>query len=76
MADLLEIKRIIAENLGIEEDKIGPEDEFTSLGADSIAQMELLMAFEEKFGISISDDEAKEITSLNKVAQFIAKKQN
>ena len=59
------IKQMIAQHLGVDESKIVPEASFEGdLGADSLDTIELVMAFEESFGIEISDDIAKNITTI------------
>ncbi|MBE9541429.1 MAG: acyl carrier protein, partial [Proteobacteria bacterium] len=54
------IKKIICEQLEVDEKDVIPEASFVDdLGADSLDQVELIMAMEEEFGISISDEEAE-----------------
>jgi len=56
------IKEIIADQLGVEQEKIVPEAKFVEdLGADSLDVVELIMAFEEEFGIEIPDDDAEKV---------------
>ena len=56
------IKKIVADHLGIEEEKVTEEASFIDdLGADSLDTVELVMAFEEEFGSEISDSEAEKI---------------
>lgn len=70
------IVEIVSKTLGHDKEKITPRADFVKdLNADSIAQMELLMAFEDEFGIKIDDKEAKELISLEKVEEFIAKRE-
>ena len=53
------VKSIIAEQLGVESNEVTPDASFTDdLGADSLDIVELVMAFEEEFGLEIPDDEA------------------
>merc|ERR1712093_948852 len=55
---------IIAEQLGVEEDKVTPNASFTEdLGADSLDAVELIMAIEEAFDIEIPDEEAEKMTT-------------
>ena len=66
------VKQIIAEQLGVEEAEIKNESHFVDdLGADSLDQVELVMAFEEKFGIEIPDDEAEKITTVQTAIDYI-----
>ena len=61
MADSAEarVKEIIVNELGVEAEKVTPEASFVEdLGADSLDTVELVMAFEEEFGIEIPDDDA------------------
>ena len=56
------IRKIVADHLGIEEEKVTEEASFIDdLGADSLDTVELVMAFEEEFGSEISDSEAEKI---------------
>ena len=56
------VKSIIVEQLGVEADEVTPEASFTDdLGADSLDIVELVMAFEEEFGIEIPDEDAEKI---------------
>ncbi len=65
-ADTLErVKKIIVEQLGVEEKEVTPEASITDdLGADSLDQVELVMAFETEFGIDIPDEEAEKIKTV------------
>jgi acyl carrier protein len=66
------VKQIIAEQLGVDEPDIKPESHFVDdLGADSLDQVELVMAFEEEFGIEIPDDEAEKITTVQSAIDYI-----
>ena len=56
------VKSIIVEQLGVDADEVTSDASFVEdLGADSLDQVELIMAFEEEFGVEISDDEAEKI---------------
>ena len=66
------VKKIIIDHLGVEEDKIVETAAFVDdLGADSLDQVELVMAFEEEFGIEIPDDAAETIQSFGDAVKFI-----
>ncbi|MDH5508234.1 MAG: acyl carrier protein [Anaerolineae bacterium] len=73
MSDTLtEIKGIIVELLGVDEAKISPEARFREdLEADSLDIVELIMAFEDKFGAEISDEDAQNITTVGEAAKYI-----
>ena len=69
------VKKIIAENLGVEEDEITPEAKFVDdLGADSLDTVELVMAFEEAFDIEIPDEDAEKILTVGKAIDYIKEK--
>ena len=69
------IKKIVADHLGIEEEKVTEESSFIDdLGADSLDTVELVMAFEEKFGIEIPDDAAETIQTVQNAIDFIESK--
>jgi acyl carrier protein len=65
-ADTFEkVKKIIVEQLGVEENEVTTEASITEdLGADSLDQVELVMAFETEFGIDIPDEEAEKIKTV------------
>jgi acyl carrier protein len=66
------VKQIIAEQLGVDEPDIKPASHFVDdLGADSLDQVELVMAFEEEFGIEIPDEEAEKITTVQTAIDYI-----
>jgi acyl carrier protein len=59
------VKRIIVEQLGVDESEVTPEASITEdLGADSLDQVELVMAFETEFNIDIPDEEAEKIKTV------------
>ena len=67
-----QVKQIVIDHLGIDESKVAPESKFIDdLGADSLDTVELVMAFEEKFGIEIPDDAAETILSVGDAIKFI-----
>ena len=66
------IKKIIVEQLGVNEDQVKPEAEFIEdLGADSLDTVELVMALEEEFGTEIPDEEAEKLQSVGDVVKYI-----
>ena len=69
------VKKIVADHLGIEEQKVTNESSFIDdLGADSLDTVELVMAFEEEFGSEISDSEAEKILTVGDAIKFIESK--
>ena len=71
------IKEIIIDKLGVEEGKITLEAKFIDdLGADSLDTVELIMQFEEEFGIEIPDDEAEGLLSVNQAVDYISNRLN
>jgi acyl carrier protein len=70
------VKSIIVEQLGVDADEVLPEASFVEdLGADSLDTVELIMAFEEEFGVEISDDEAEKIRKVKDAVEYIDKRQ-
>jgi len=68
------IKKIICEQLEVNEEDVVPEASFVDdLGADSLDQVELIMAMEEEFDISISDEDAEKIVSVRDAIEYIEK---
>jgi acyl carrier protein len=66
------VKSIIVEQLGVEADEVTMEASFTDdLGADSLDIVELVMAFEEEFGIEIPDEEAEKIGRVKEAVDYI-----
>ena len=71
------IKKIVADHLGIDEEKVTEEASFIDdLGADSLDTVELVMAFEEEFSIEIPDEIAEKITTIKDAIEHIEKSQN
>jgi acyl carrier protein len=69
------VKKIIGEQLGVEEDEVTPEASFVEdLGADSLDTVELVMALEEEFGIEIPDEDAEKILTVGKALDYIKEK--
>ena len=74
MSDVEErVKKIVVEHLGVEPDKVVDAANFIDdLGADSLDTVELVMAFEEEFGVEIPDDDAAEkISTVNDAISYI-----
>ena len=70
-----QVKQIVIDHLGIDDAKVTPESKFIDdLGADSLDTVELVMAFEEKFGIEIPDDAAETIQTVQNAIDFIQSK--
>ena len=68
------VKKIVVEHLGVEEDKVTPDASFIDdLGADSLDTVELVMAFEEEFGVEIPDDAAETILTVGDAVKYIDK---
>ena len=71
------IKEIIIDKLGIDNGKITTDAKFIDdLGADSLDTVELIMQFEEEFGIEIPDEEAEGLLSVGQVVDYITNKLN
>ncbi|MDP9361366.1 MAG: acyl carrier protein [Acidobacteriota bacterium] len=69
------VKAIIVEQLGVDAGEVNPDASFVEdLGADSLDTVELIMAFEEEFGVEISDDEAEKIKKVKDAVEYIDKR--
>jgi acyl carrier protein len=76
MADMAEletrVKDIIAEELGVEKEKLSPEASFMEdLGADSLDTVELVMAFEKEFDLDIPDEEAEKLRTVGDALNYL-----
>jgi len=66
------VQSIIVEQLGVDADQVTPAASFTDdLGADSLDVVELVMAFEEEFGIEIPDEDAEKIAKVQDAISYI-----
>ena len=66
------VKKIVVEHLGVEADKVTEEASFIDdLGADSLDIVELVMAFEDEFGVEIPDDAAEKIATVKDAIDYI-----
>lgn len=66
------VKEIIVERLGVDPQEVVPQASFVNdLGADSLDTVELVMAFEEEFGIEIPDEEAEKIQNVGQAIEYI-----
>lgn len=78
MSDIAErVKKIVVEHLGVEADKVTEAAGFIDdLGADSLDTVELVMAFEDEFGVEIPDDAAEKILTVADAIKFIQENSN
>jgi acyl carrier protein len=66
------LKKIIADQLGVEEERVTPDAHFIEdLNADSLDLVELIMALEEEFGVEISDEDANTLTTVGVAQEYI-----
>ena len=66
------VKKIVVEHLGVEQEKVTEDASFIDdLGADSLDIVELVMAFEEEFGVEIPDDAAEKISTVKDAIDYI-----
>jgi acyl carrier protein len=66
------VKKIIVEQLGVDESEVTPDASFIDdLGADSLDTVELVMALEEEFGVEIPDEDAEKIVTVKDAIQYI-----
>ena len=67
-----QVKAIVAEQLGVKQEQVTNDASFVDdLGADSLDTVELVMAFEEEFGIEIPDEDAEKITRVKEAVEYI-----
>ena len=67
------LKKMIAEQLGVDEEKVVPSASFADdLEADSLDQVELIMSIEEEFGVNIPDEEAEKIATVGDALSYLA----
>ena len=65
------VTEIIAENLGVPAESVTPEKSFEELGADSLAVVELVMAFEDEFDIELDDGDAASLKTVKQTIDFV-----
>ncbi len=69
------VKEIIVNELGVEPEKVTPQASFVEdLGADSLDTVELVMAFEEEFGIEIPDEDAEKLQTVGDAVNYLKEK--
>lgn len=69
------VKQIIAEKLGVSEDKVTTQAAFVDdLGADSLDQVELIMAFEDAFDVEIPDEDAEKLKTVKDAFDYLSTK--
>ncbi|HER24210.1 MAG TPA: acyl carrier protein [Candidatus Atribacteria bacterium] len=74
MESMDKIKKIIVDQLGVDESKITEDSSFVDdLGADSLDIVELIMAFEEEFDLEIPDEDAEKIKTVGDVVKYLSK---
>jgi len=71
------VREIIAQELGVEQEKVTDEANFVEdLGADSLDTVELVMAFEEEFGIEIPDEDAEQMLTVGQAIKYLTEKES
>ena len=73
MSDINErVKDLVVEQLGVSADQVTPQASFIDdLGADSLDTVQLVMAFEEEFGIDIPDEDAEKMVSVSDAIKYL-----
>mgnify|MGYP003464074731 FL=1 len=75
MSTFDDVKSVVIDKLGVDAEKIVPEARFVEdLGADSLETVELIMGFEDKFGVTISDEDAEAIRTVQAAVDYIESK--
>ncbi len=76
MENFDKLKEILVDVLGVKEDVVRPESKFVDdLGADSLDLVELIMSFEDKFSIEISDEQAEKLVTVKDALDYIEAQQ-
>ena len=66
------VKDLVVEQLGVSQDQVTPQASFIDdLGADSLDTVELVMAFEEEFGIDIPDEDSEKMVTVNNAIKYL-----
>ncbi len=66
------VKELVVEQLGVSQDQVTPQASFVDyLGADSIDTVELVMAFEEEFGLDIPDEDAEKMSTVSDAIKYL-----
>lgn len=68
---LEKIKDMIAEQFSVDRDEVGAEMTFKDMEADSLDIVELIMAVEEEFGLTIADEDVEGMTSVNDLVEYV-----
>ena len=69
------VKKIVVEHLGVEAEKVTDNGSFIDdLGADSLDTVELVMAFEDEFGVEVPDEDAEKLLTVSDVVKYIEEK--
>lgn len=77
MENFDKLKEILVDVLGVKEENIKAESKFVDdLGADSLDLVELIMSFEDKFSIEISDEQAEKLLTVKDALDYIESQQN
>ena len=72
MATFEKVRTIVADQLGVEAEEVTPNSTFVDdLGADSLDIVELIMRFEDEFGVEIPDEKAEKIKTVNDIVKYI-----